>query len=232
MKNIIKKILCKFGYRIVNIPSIDNQISLVDINGIYLPKISKLRSVGNGIEGMISIETGISLYLLARFQMEIGDVVEIGSWQGRSSSFLISATVQSGNGKFFAIDHFSGNKGKESGYIVNSKDLSDLKKVFKSNMEKAGLESQYELIDEASTLAASRFKDGSIRLLFVDGDHTADGVAADISGFKKKLVEGAIIIFDDYSVNFPELIEVVNNFIGEYKDPSFVLLENSLVVKL
>jgi len=65
--------------------------------------------VGISVPGMTTKQSGQNLYSLSYFQEEKGDVVEIGTWQGRSASFLARATHESGNGDFFAIDHFQGS---------------------------------------------------------------------------------------------------------------------------
>jgi len=40
--------------------------------------------------------------------------------------------------------------------------------------------------------------DGPVHLLFVDGDHTYEGVMADIAGWAPKIVPGGVIAFHDF----------------------------------
>ena len=81
------------------------------------------------VPGMITDEAGQLLFIMAYSQQIDGDIVEIGSWQGKSTICLARAALLAGNGAVYAIDHFRGNKGKESYYKVNKDDLSDLKAV-------------------------------------------------------------------------------------------------------
>ena len=96
---------------------------------------------------MIGADSGRHLYSLCYFQVEEGDVVEIGSWQGRSASFLARAVENSGNGNFYAVDHCKGNVGKEPNYIIEKDDMSDLKAGFLNNIERTGLSSTVNLLD-------------------------------------------------------------------------------------
>ena len=67
---------------------------------------------------MISPEAAELLYGMVVAQNVEGDVLEIGSWQGKSTSYLARAVLDSRNGQMFAIDHFMGNAGKENLYFV------------------------------------------------------------------------------------------------------------------
>ena len=72
---------------------------------------------------MIDSRAGEELFSLAYMQALKGNVVEVGSFQGKSTFFLGNAVKMSGNGKMYAIDHFKGNKGKEQFYVVSKDDL-------------------------------------------------------------------------------------------------------------
>ncbi len=145
MKTIIGKLLNKFGYQIQKIPVINDsldQYSNIDITDVNTLDLEDLSKISRSIPGMISPRSGQFLYTMCYMQQLLGDVVEIGSWQGRSTSFLARAVGNSGNGKFYAIDHFKGNVGKEHYFVVEQQDLSDLKENFLSNMERIGLKTR------------------------------------------------------------------------------------------
>ena len=193
--------------------------------------IDSLAEFSQTIPGMISCESGKMLYTLCFMQQINGDVVEVGSWQGRSTVFLASAVKNSGNGKMYAIDHFKGNIGKEKFYIVNKNDLSDLKEGFLNNIKKAGLSQDVTLFDMDSEQAAKQLHN-KIRFLFIDGDHTKSGVEKDIELFFPKLSEGSIIVFDDFSNNFPGLIDTVNDLLLVKKFARIMSYKNTLVLQI
>lgn len=180
--------------------------------------LNKISLLSDNIKGMISSRAGEELFSIAYMQKLKGDVIEVGSFQGKSTIFLGMAVKYSRNGHLYAIDHFKGNKGKENYYIINKPDLSDLKVNFLKNIFKANLKNFCTLIDKPNDIAIKKIKNKSCRLLFVDGDHSKEGVKKDIELFLPKLKRNAIIIFDDYDPhNFCGLVDVVNNFIRNKK---------------
>jgi predicted O-methyltransferase YrrM len=181
---------------------------------------------------MVPTKSGAYLYLLCYFQRLAGDVAEIGSWQGRSASFIARATREAGNGRFFAIDHFKGNIGKEQHYKVGKDDLSDLRDGFTRNMRAAGLEDSVTLYDMPSKDAAAQIADGSLRFLFIDGDHTREGVEKDLALFVPKLKPGAIVVFDDFSPAFPGVVSATDDFIARTRPTRKLAYGNGLVVEL
>ena len=175
--------------------------------------ISSLQTVAasaSSIPGMLSEESGKILYVLCATQLLDGDVVEIGSWQGYSTSFLGRATRDSRNGTFFAIDHFRGNEGKQRYYVVGEPDLSDLRMNFERNMKTIGIWDDIELLDMPNREAAARLAGRSVRFLFIDGDHSRAGVEADIALFFPLLQSGSIVVFDDFSEEGIELVRAVD----------------------
>ena len=210
-----------------------NDIFVKDRLSNWIVNLNNLSALSQNIRGMIDERTGEELFALTYMQALSGDVAEIGSFQGKSTFFLGNAVKLSGNGKLYAIDHFRGNLGKENFYVVGKSDLSDLESGFISNIKKAQLEDSVTLINKPNDEAVSEIEDSSLRLLYIDGDHTEDGVYKDLQLFKKKLKSSAIIIFDDYdNVGFPGVVKVVNNFCESFKIRRKYLIERTLVIEL
>ena len=133
----------------------------------------------------------------------------------------------------YAVDHFKGNIGKEHFYIVENEDLSDLETGFRRNIQKAGLSEVITLLNKPNHEAVADIADDSIRFLYIDGDHTAEGVQRDLDLFGPKLRSGAIIAFDDYdNVLFGGLVAVVNEFISKSKCKRKYLIDQTLIVEL
>jgi predicted O-methyltransferase YrrM len=234
MKSTIKKMLGRFGYELTR-PimfdgSLDPHSHLLD--GKNIVDLDRLAQISLSIPGMVTPRSGQILYALCAFQEATGDVVEIGSWQGRSTSFLARAVSDSGNGRFFAIDHFKGNVGKETSYVVGKHDLSDLKQNFLANMKTLSLDSSVNLLDMPTIEAAKEFRRGQVRFAFIDGDHTYEGVSRDIELIIPLLCPRAIMVFDDFSTAFPGLLKAVDEMLKSIKHSRCLSYQNTLVVRL
>ena len=142
------------------------QIILLKINTQMSADLSRISFLGQQIRGMTQKYAGELLFNLAYMQDLKGDVIEIGSYLGKSAFFLGNAVKLSGNGKLFAIDHFKGNKNKEHIYKINKEDLSDLKGKFLEHINKFELEGYVNLIDKPSHEASKEIKDNSVRLIY------------------------------------------------------------------
>ncbi|WCB45555.1 class I SAM-dependent methyltransferase [Nitratidesulfovibrio vulgaris] len=198
-----------------------------------IASLPSLDAIALSIKGMINPISGRHLFALCYLQSEKGDVIEIGSWQGRSTSYLARATHLSNNGFFFAIDHFKGNIGKEQHYTVEKKDLTDLKGFFLENMKNIGLHDVVNLYDMPNVDAVNHLKSREIRFLFIDGDHTHAGVVRDIELFFPLLVNGAIVVFDDFSNAFPGVISAVKDYLNKNNNITRIFtLENTLIIKI
>ena len=236
----MKSILKLLGYKLTKVRRsdlLDHPITSDMVTTDLLPHrhisdVDKLADIARSIPGMVDADKGRFLYALALLQSEKGDIVEIGSWQGRSSSFLARASQDSGNGKFIAIDHFRGNTGKERFYVVGENDLSDLESNFLRNMEKIGLGKSVKLINSPSQAAADEIQPSSVRLLFVDGDHSENGIRQDLALFLPKLVPEAIVIFDDFSRTFPGVLKVIEEYFDMQIFSQRMCYKKTLVVKM
>ncbi len=234
MKKTIKAIANRFGIDIVKLEkatSSENpycQYSKVKRNIVDVESLGKISLT---VPGMITPEAGKFLYSLCYLQDLEGDVVEIGSWQGRSSTFLARAVKESGNGNFYAIDHFGGNVGKEEFYKVNGS-LASLKDNFIDNLSRLDLIDAVNLLDMTNTEASEKIKDRKIRFLFIDGDHTKSGVRKDIELFFPQLEKGSIVVFDDYFEGFPGLIEAVDEILENIEVDKIFYHRHTLVIKL
>lgn len=232
LKLLLKRIINLFGFDIVVLEK------AIETNNFYcehsqnkkIVDVEKLGKISLKIPGMITSDAGKFLFSLCYMQEIMGDVVEIGSWQGRSTSFLARAVKESKNGNFYAIDHFKGNRGKESLYAVDGK-LDDLKENFNTNMKMFGLNKIVNLLDMVNHEAARKLEDNSVRFLFIDGDHTKLGISKDIELFFPKLKKNSIVVFDDYFEGFPGLIEAVDEAIKKYNFSRVFYHRHTLIVK-
>lgn len=233
MKKIIKKFVNKIGYDLVKIEDVEfgdlPYSSLTNVKKII--DLDVVANIGELIPGMTTKESGKFLFSLCYMQDADGDVVEIGSWQGKSTSFLARAAKESNNGQFYAIDHFRGNEGKEHLYSTGKEGYS-VKEAFMDNISKVGLANYVKLLDMENTEAAKILQGNTIRFLFIDGDHTKTGVSKDIQLFFPMLEKGSIVVFDDYFEGFPGLIEAVDELLQVQEISRIFYYRHTLVVKI
>jgi predicted O-methyltransferase YrrM len=196
-----------------------------------VPDLEGLAALANTIPGMLSEESGKFLFALCYAQQLEGDVVEVGSWQGYSTSFLARAVSESGNGRLYAIDHFRGNAGKEDFYAVGKPDLSDLQQKFTDNMQRIGLAKTVRLLAMSNREAAERLRSegARVRFLFIDGDHSREGVQRDVDLFFPFLMKGSIVVFDDCSPSAPGVIEAIEEMFRRKAFGKAFAYSNSLV---
>lgn len=184
------------------------------------------------IPGMVTDECRKILYTLCYQQTDPGDVAEIGTWQGKSATFLAQAVKDSDNGVLHAIDHFQGNPGKSALYKVDRDDLSDLEAGFRRNLEALGLSDSVRIHNRSAAEAAKDIPDRSLRFLFIDGEHTKEAVERDLRDLWPKLRPGAIVVFDDYIKKFPGVVDVVTRLARGLRPPRGFAFQNTFVVML
>ncbi len=209
------------------------------LKSVTLTDLEDAAEESSSIPGMMSVKCAQMLYSLCYMQTTPGDVVEIGSWQGYSTSFLARAVRDSGNGRLFAIDHFRGNVGKEDHYVVAQGDLSDLRANFEANLKRVNLWDHVTLFDMPNDQAVPKLQQAigptpGIRFLLIDGDHTKAGVQKDINLFFPLLVArtGAIVVFDDFSTNCPGLVEACDELLATRPVHRKFSYRNTLVLML
>jgi predicted O-methyltransferase YrrM len=128
------------------------------------------------------------LYGLAR-SLKPKVCVEIGSAQGKSACYVGAALRDNGFGKVYAIDPHTATDWNDLGSI-------DTYNIIKNNIAKIGVDGYVEIVRETSEEAAGRW-DRPIDLLFIDGDHSYEGVRRDWELFSGFLTEFGVTIFHD-----------------------------------
>lgn len=143
------------------------------------------------IDGWFSYE---DIYRAVVERGEDGDLfVEVGSFKGRSSSFMAVEILNSGKKiKFDCIDTWRGAAEHQNIEEVMNDTLYD---VFTENMKP--VQGHYNAIRMPSVEAAALYEDESIDFIMIDGDHTFEAVCADIAAFLPKMKKGGIMTGDD-----------------------------------
>lgn len=120
--------------------------------------------------------------------------VEIGSWKGRSSSFMAVEIINSGfDIKFDCIDTWKGSTEHQNFEIVKKNQLFD---VFLKNIEP--VKNIINPIRMESSQASKLYEDNSLDFVFIDAGHSYEEVALDILKWLPKVKMGGILGGHDY----------------------------------
>lgn len=164
------------------------------------------------IDGWLGLNDARNLYHVARTGPGQGAIVEIGSAWGRSTVFLAEGARRGQRERVVAIDPHTGDpRWMEHNGIKEHLSFS----IFKRNVESVGLADRIEPVVLTSEEAASRIDTGPIRLLFIDGLHTYEGVKTDIDLWVRRVQSGGIVIFDDYYYDSaPDVTRAVDELVA------------------
>lgn len=146
--------------------------------------------------------------------------VEIGSWKGKSSTYMGVEIINSGKRiKFDCVDTWLGSEehtNPNSSYYEPLLEIKDgLYNRFLTNIEP--LKSVINPIRMTSVEASKLFEDKTLDFVFIDGAHDYDSVFDDIQHWFPKVKVGGYISGDDLDwrgVNMAVYDNFENNFIS------------------
>jgi len=143
------------------------------------------------VDGFLTNREATILHKLASQARKSGGVIaEVGSWKGKSTICLATGSQENHKIKVYAIDHHVGSEEhQKDGKIWTFEE-------FKKNIKDAKVEDVVLPVLKTSEDAAKDF-DQPIELIFIDGDHSYEGVKRDFELWYPKVVEGGVIAFHD-----------------------------------
>lgn len=125
--------------------------------------------------------------------------IEIGVWKGEFSRLLLEGLNPS---KLVLIDPWGVQEDPEDGVsLAGARSKKDMDRIYESVKAKYKDEialGKVSVIRDFSVPAMDQFKDGSIGFAYVDGDHSYEGVRADLKAILPKMMTGGVIMLDDY----------------------------------
>ncbi len=149
------------------------------------------------VEGWMTEGQGRALFEASAACRPGGRIVEIGSFQGRST--IVLALAAPDDAEIVAIDPHAGNDrgpGEIDGFEAEA---SDDHSRFESNLERAGVRGRVTHVREFSDRAHGRVA-GEIDVLYIDGAHRYGPARADIRDWGAKVADGgAMLIHDSFS---------------------------------
>lgn len=173
---------------------------LIDFGSLWDPFVGhKCRSYHSKVNTVVNIyDNGISknacmmgaydLKWLNNTAAKMNNVLEIGSYEGRSSYALLTGC----SGTVYCVDYFEGSDFKKDWIYKASYD----KDIYKTFLENVGHFSNLKTLKMRSMEAVKQFADKSLDMVFIDGEHRYDYVVEDIKAWLPKTKK--IICGHDY----------------------------------
>ena len=130
-------------------------------------------------------------------------IVEIGSFEGRATVWILDNLIQNQDSKVYCIDPFTATGRKEKEVVRQMQlDWGQIFQRFQSNISLTGKAGQVELIREQSSVALSSLIGaayGQVDFVYLDGSHPAPDALSDLIFSYHLLRDGGLMICDDYS---------------------------------
>jgi len=139
---------------------------------------------------MTSFEEASLLYRLAK-ETKQGCIVEVGSYRGRSTAALGRGSLDGHRVPVFAFEPHEEFLG-----ILGGRFGPEDRAAFYRAMLDTGCYEIVRLVNLSSEMAAPNWTK-PIALLWIDGDHSYEGVKRDFECWRPHLTAGATVVFDD-----------------------------------
>lgn len=143
--------------------------------------------------GWLSYTEGKLLFDLAKQASGKGAIVEIGSWQGKSSICMGLGSKAGKSVPVYAVDPHTGSiehhQEAQSGKVWTFD-------IFKKNITENKVDDVVRPLVKMSGDAAKEFSE-PVEVIFIDGAHDYDNVKLDFDAWTAKLVVGGFVAFHD-----------------------------------
>jgi tetratricopeptide (TPR) repeat protein len=155
-----------------------------------------------GIDGYMTYPELTWLYNMAK---NMNSILEIGSWKGRSTHALLSGC----KGKVTSVDTFEGSNDLKD-WTYKQGIVQNVYDQFKENLK--GFKN-LEVFKMTSKEAKAKFKNRKWDMIFIDAEHTYEGVKEDIALWKNNAT--VILCGHDYGPGWPTVVKAVNESLGK-----------------
>jgi predicted O-methyltransferase YrrM len=163
------------------------------------------------VDGWFGPLEGRLLYRLAAEADPRGGIVEIGSWQGKSTLWLAAGARAGRGARVYAIDPHRGTYLRAEGETTEP--------ALRRNLERAGVADGVEVVVATSEDAVAGWS-RPVSLLWIDGDHEYESARRDLELWGPHLLpEAAVALHDTFVWPGPE--RVVRELLiasGQYTD--------------
>jgi predicted O-methyltransferase YrrM len=154
------------------------------------------------IKGFLAPEEGEALAASAREAGQLGPVLEIGTYCGKSAVYIAPAAAESGS-ILFTLDHHRGSEEHQPGEGYHDPELVDPQTgrfdtlpTLRRNLEAAGLEEKIVVLVGRSGHLAAHWRT-PLGMLFIDGGHSREAALIDYRGWAGHVLPGGVLAIHD-----------------------------------
>jgi predicted O-methyltransferase YrrM len=163
---------------------------------------AELRKVADAAKGFLPDDEADALYDAAWAMAPRGPILEVGTYCGKSATFL-GAAAQLRGGIVFTVDHHHGSEENQPGWEWHDPDLVDpatgvidTLPLFRRTMHDAGLDDVVVAIVGRSRPVADAWTT-PLALLFIDGGHAVEHCINDYDGWARHVMPGGVLAIHD-----------------------------------
>lgn len=162
----------------------------------------ELLEVARAAKGFMPDDEGLALYEAGLDGGQVGPLLEIGTYCGKSAVYL-GAAARERNTVLFTVDHHRGSEENQAGWEYHDREVVDPETgrmdtlpFFRRTIEQAGLEDAVVAVVGHSTPVA-RAWGTPLGLVFIDGGHAEEVAMSDYEGWSPHVMAGGILVFHD-----------------------------------
>ena len=162
----------------------------------------RLRELAQATKGFLPDDEAAALYEAALAMAPRGLLLEVGTYCGKSATWL-GAAARAGGGHVVTVDHHRGSEENQPGWEWHDAELVDPRSglmdtlpFFRRAMHEAGLEDVVTAVVGRSATVASWWRT-PLALLFIDGGHAAEHCIADYRGWSPFVAPGGLLAIHD-----------------------------------
>jgi predicted O-methyltransferase YrrM len=169
-------------------PNLDNMpFDVQPDGGFRFEHLAGLFASSQMDHGVISMTVRQAAYLFWLIQHEqVRKIIEIGRYKG-GSTFLMAAAMGP-QGELWSIDI-----GEKETKLYKGGQSRSFDEMLKDRCQRHGL-NVHILVGDSRTVNVDT---GEVDLVFIDGDHTYEGVVNDFERFGSRVRRGGSVVFDD-----------------------------------
>lgn len=151
--------------------------------------------------GFMPDDEGLALHEAALQGAELGPLLEIGSYCGKSTLYLGAAAREHGT-VVYSIDHHRGSEEHQPGEeyhdpaLVDADGRVDTFAVFRTTIEQADLSDAVVPIVADSKVAAKGWAT-PLGMVFIDGGHSLEAARSDLEAWSPHVVPGGLLAIHD-----------------------------------
>src|SRR4051794_2093072 len=163
---------------------------------------AELRAVAEAAKGFLPVEEAQALYEVAWEAAPHGVILEVGTYCGKSATYLGAAAAGRG-GRVVTVDHHRGSEENQPGWEWHDAELvdpavgaMDTLPFFRRTMHAAGLEDTVVAVVGRSRTVASLWS-RPLALLFIDGGHAVEHRITDFKCWTPHVMPGGVLAIHD-----------------------------------